>query len=178
MKLIKWTSIILVLAVGAIYGFNYLTVIQPTQTKIQEDERNEGISVDVHYKFYVIPTTLVYDLKTVPTDKAAADVFRVFLQTSSALKDKTFEIIELSYKGQTKFFIKGDYFSELGNEFGTQNPMYTIRTFPENVFKANGEAAYLQWTGGALGVLGKQMEDFNDFNKNWYLDDLVEENRK
>lgn len=178
MKLIKWTSIILVLVVGVIFGFNYLTLIQPTQTKIQEDTRNEGISVTVHYKFYMIPTTLVYDLKSVPTDKAAADVFRVFLQTSSALKDKTFETIEISYKGQVKYFIKGDYFSKLGTEFGDQNPMFTIRTFPENLYKVNGEAAYQQWSGGVLGVLGKQMEDFNDFTKKWYLDDLVDENKK
>lgn len=178
MKLIKWTSTILVLAIGAIYGFNYMTIIQPTQAKIQEDKRNEGISVDVHYKFYIIPTTLVYDLKTVSADKAAADVFRVFLQTSSVLKDKTFESIEISYKGQTKYLIKGNYFSKVGNEFGDQNPMYTIRTFPENLYKTNGDAAYQQWTGGVLGVFGKQMEDFNDFNKNWYLDDLVQENRK
>lgn len=177
MKLIKWASIILVLFVGAVYGFNYMTVIQPTQTKIEEDQRNEGISISVHYKFYIIPTTLVYNLKSVSTDKAAADVFRVFLQTSSVLKDKTFETIELSYKGQTKYFVKGDYFSKLGNEFGDQNPVYTIRTFPENLYKASGEAAYERWEGGVLGVLGKQMEDFNDFNKNWYLDDLAEENK-
>ena len=24
-----------------------------------------------------------------------------------------------------------------------------------------------------LNVLGKQMDDFNDFNKKWYLDELV-----
>ena len=178
MKMIKWTTAILVLAAGAVFGYNYIMVIQPAQTKIQEDTRNEGISVNVHFKFYTIPTTLVYDLKSISTDKAAADVFRAFLQTSSALKDKMFVTVEISYKGQTKYFIKGDYFSKLGTEFGDQNPMYTIRTFPENLFKTNGEAAYQQWTGGALGVLGKQMEDFNDFTKNWYLDDLVNENRK
>jgi hypothetical protein len=32
--------------------------------------------------------------------------------------------------------------------------------------------AYPEWTGGALGVLSKQMEDFSDVHDKWYLDDL------
>jgi len=31
-----------------------------------------------------------------------------------------------------------------------------------------GSRAYSGWIGGVLGVLEKQMEDFNDFHKKWY----------
>lgn len=178
MKLIGWIGIILVLAFTAIFGLNYLSIVRPTQAAIHEDHRNNGISVSAHYKFYCVPTTLVYDLKSVAPDKSAIDVFRVLLQTSSALKHKSFEVVELAYRGQTKYFIKGRYFLELGNEFGEQNPMYTIRTFPEHLYKPNGDLAYERWSGGMLGVLGKQMEDFNDFSKNWFIDDMVEGIRK
>ena len=33
--------------------------------------------------------------------------------------------------------------------------------------------AYPEWTGGLLGVAGKQIEDFNDFHMKWYLEDLA-----
>ena len=61
----------------------------------------------------------------------------------------------------------------LGEEYGQQNPIYTVRTFPENLFLTDGTNAYGQWTGGMLGVLGKQMEDFADFNKKWFLENLA-----
>jgi hypothetical protein len=48
--------------------------------------------------------------------------------------------------------------------------VYTIRTFSENVMNPDGTNAFPQWTGGMLGVLKEQMEDFDDFNKKWYLE--------
>ncbi|MNU11538.1 hypothetical protein D3C72_2594780 [compost metagenome] len=51
--------------------------------------------------------------------------------------------------------------------------MYTIRTFPQNVWKLDGTAAYETWTGGMLGVLSKQMEDVNQFAKDWFIADLA-----
>jgi len=32
-----------------------------------------------------------------------------------------------------KFVLEGDYFQTLGKEYGTQNPVYTMRTFPEKL---------------------------------------------
>ena len=175
MKNLFWTIGTIVIITIIIYIFNFLTLIQPTMSEINKDSRNDGISLDVHYKFYVIPNTLEFNLKNVPPDKAAADIFRVFLQTSSALKDKNFEKVELKYKGTLKFILNGDYYKQLGSEFEDQNPMYTIRTLPENLYNPNGELSYSKWEGGMFGVLGKQMEDFNDFNKKWYMDEMINE---
>ena len=175
MKKLFWSiGSIVIIAIG-IYIFNFVTLIQPTMSKINEDSRNDGISLDAHYKFYVIPNTLELNLKKVPYDKASADIFRVFLQTSSALKDKNFDKVELKYKGKLKFILNGDYYRRLGSEFEEQNPMYTMRTLPENLYNPNGEPSYSKWDGGMLGVLGKQMEDFNDFNKKWYMDEMLNE---
>lgn len=116
---------------------------------------------------------LVYDLTSVAPTNSMADVFRVFLQFASAEKDKQFGSIELGFRGRPKFLIRGDYFQQLGKEFGTQNPVYTIRTFPENVMKLDGSKAYPTWTGGFIGVSGKQMEDFNDFHRQWWFNDLA-----
>ncbi|WP_220270203.1 hypothetical protein, partial [Klebsiella pneumoniae] len=78
--------------------------------------------------------------------------------------------VYLSYRGKDKFYLKGEYFKTLGQEYGIQNPVYTLRTIPENVYMLNGERAYSVWEGGLLGVMGKQMEDLSDFSKAWYLD--------
>ena len=172
MKKIIWTVIAFAILIGGIYLFNYLSLNQPVLTKINSDNRNSGIEIDLHYKNYIIPNVLIFNLKNVSNDKAVADVFRVLLQTTAALEEKEFETIELAFRGKSKFKLKGSYFKELGKEYEVQNPVYTMRTFPENILEMTGQNAYSVWTGGLLGVLNKQMEDFNDFNKKWYLNEL------
>lgn len=80
--------------------------------------------------------------------------------------------VYLCYKGTPKFTISGSYFSRLGNEYSFQNPVYTMRTFPENLLTKDGLRAYPEWEGGIFGVLERQMQDFNDFHDKWYLDDM------
>jgi hypothetical protein len=178
MKKLFWTLGGILIIVAGIYLYNFMTIIHPTTSKINADSRNDGIYINVHYKNYIEFSTLVFNLTTIRSNKAAADVFRVFLQTTSALNDKKFDKVELQLKGTTKFVLKGDYFKQLGNEYEEQNPVYTIRTFPENLYLPNGESAYSKWEGGMLGVFSKQMDDFNDFNNKWYLEDLEIEIRK
>jgi len=161
------------LIVLGIYLFNYFTLNQPVSDEITKDVRNEGIAVDIHYKNYVSTGTLIFNLKKIEGEKAVADVFRVLLQTSSVLKNKKYDTIELAFKGESKFVLKGDYFQELGMQYEDQNPLYTMRTFPQNVYDMNGKLAYSEWDGGLLGVLSKQMEDFQDFNSKWYLAEII-----
>lgn len=172
MKKLIWIVIAFAVLVGGVYLFNYLSLTKPVLKKMNFDHRNSGIEVDLHYKNYVMPNVLVFNLKDVSGDKAAADVFRVLLQTTAVFKEKDFDTIELAFKGISKFTLKGDYFKELGEEYETQNPVYTMRTFPENLEDMNGHAVYSEWTGGLLGVLNKQMDDFNDFHEKWYLEDM------
>jgi hypothetical protein len=147
-------------------------VAEPMEAVIQADARNTGVGMTAYYG--ESKAVLVLDMKSIGGDKSPADVFRVLLQYASRVKDKTFERVELACKETTKFFIKGDYFRTLGVEYGTQNPIYTMRTFPENVYKPDGSRAFSSWTGGVLGVTGKQMEDFSAFHKQWYITALFQ----
>lgn len=174
MKKIIRPVLIIIFILIAIYSYNYVSLQMPSNNITSEDSRNQGINFETHYEYYVNTSTLIFNLKNIPLDKAPADIFRTFLQTSSALKDKNFKEIKLAYKGKVKFILKGNYFSTLGNEFGTQNPMYTIRTIPQNLYSLDGTSVYSEWSGGMLGVLGKQMDDFNDFMKEWCLNELIE----
>ncbi|MES3016757.1 MAG: hypothetical protein V4721_03215 [Bacteroidota bacterium] len=173
MKRIIWIITALIILVSGTYLFNYFNLVKPISLKTEQDERNKGITFGVHYKNYVQTETLIFDLKTVPSDKAIIDIFRVLLQTSSALKESDFQTINLSFNGRTKFILKGKYFKELGKGYDSQNPVYIMRTFPQHLYNINGQAAYNEWNGGVLGVLGKQMEDFKDFHDKWYLNELT-----
>jgi hypothetical protein len=59
--------------------------------------------------------------------------------------------------------MKGSYFAELGREFSTQNPVYTLRTMPENMFLLDGHPAFETWTGGLLAVLGQRWKTLRAF---------------
>jgi hypothetical protein len=161
------------LAIAAIAAANYFLLQRSIEAVLSSDNRNEGISVFAHYEFLVAPSTLVIDLRKISATNSPANVTRVLLQFAKTQKERKFTQVKLSHQGTQKFILKGDYFQTLGMEFGEQNPVYTMRTFSENVFKLDGTAAFGTWTGGLLGVVGKQMEDFNDFHKQWYITDLL-----
>lgn len=86
-----------------------------------------------------------------------------------ALKDRTFSEVHLAYRGRTRFILAGSDFKEMGEEYGPQNPVYTIRTMPEKLLRPDGTRAFDTWTGGLLGVLEKQLDDVRKFHREWYL---------
>jgi hypothetical protein len=139
---------------------------------LNSDPRNKGVKVSVHFGNYINLSILIYDLKLISGSNSMTDVFRVFLQFAEKMQSKEFDFVELSFRGKTKFRIAGNYFQKLGREYSWQNPIYIVRTFPENLMNPDGAKAYSEWSGGWLGVTLKQMEDFNDFHEKWYLRDM------
>jgi hypothetical protein len=140
---------------------------------LRADPRNAGI--DVVVRSDAGRSTLLYDLKAISMSKSAADVFRVLLQFARAERSRSFKSVELAFRGQVRFRIAGEYFSQLGDEYGTQNAVYTMRTFTENVFRPDGSSAYPKWSGGLLGVATKQIDQFNEFHREWFMGDLIRE---
>jgi hypothetical protein len=157
----------------AIAGTNYVSLQRPLSLVLDNDPRNKDIEVSANYQYFVNPNILVYDLRDVPGSSSPVDITRVMLQFAEQIKDRPFDIVELNHWGQ-KIHPEGRLFQETGDEYGLQNPTYTSRTLPENLYKPDGKAAYGTWTGGLLGVLGRQMEDFTNFHRSWYIDDLVD----
>jgi len=158
----------LVLAAVSVWAVNYVQLQQPMNEVLIQDHRNHGIRVSCHYEGWLNAGVLVYDLRKVPYNKAPADVFRVFLQYAEKLSHRDFSQVRLSYQGHVKFLLPGRHFREVGRDYGTENVLYTIRTFPEKLANPDGTRAFPEWTGGVLGVLKEQMEDFSSFNQRWY----------
>ena len=168
-------------AVGAllvfIFSMNYFFVQRSVSNVLTSDPRNFGISVSARYNYWVDPFDIVFDLTDVSGSSSEADVTRVLFQFADKMKDRNFNRVYLSFKGHSKFFLEGEYFRELGSEVDGENPVYLIRTLPENVKTLTGESAFGAWTGGLIGVVGNQMNDFNQFHRDWYLNDLIKSSR-
>jgi hypothetical protein len=144
-------------------------VQRPIASELQEDARNGGFVLKGHYKLYMNPSVLVLDLRRV-TSAAPVDLFRGIFQSAAAFAkaNRKFDRVILSRSGKEVFSMKGDDFHELGSEFtGGQNPIYLIRTLPAILYRPSGERAFGEWTGGWIGVIGKQMEDANQFGQQW-----------
>jgi hypothetical protein len=152
---------------------NYLALQSEMDAVLKGDPRNNGVHVSVRFGHYVQRSILVYDLESLEPTNSMADVFRVLLQFAHSVDSREFTSVGLAFRGQTRFLLAGQYFKKLGEEYGSQNPVYTMRTFSENVFKPDGSSAYPTWTGGLIGVMGKELEQFNDFHKQWYLSDVA-----
>src|SRR5215213_4773405 len=93
--------LLLVLIPLSVYGWNYLTLQRKMREVQDKDPRNKGVEVSVHYKTYVNPSVLVYDLRGVAGTNSRLDVTRVLLQFAEQVKDSKFERVELAFRGET-----------------------------------------------------------------------------
>jgi hypothetical protein len=163
----------IVLIVAGVFGANQIVLQSPMNQVLTSDPRNHGVDVSVHYGSFINPRVLVFDIQNVAGTNSEADVFRVFLQLADKMQSTSFGEVDLACKGQTKFFIRGAYFRQLGKEYPWQNPVYTTRTFPEHVMNPGGSPAYSSWEGGFLGVDLHQIQDFNDLHSKWWKSELA-----
>ena len=138
---------------------------------LERDPRNKAVD----FSFLKDGTTLTYCIYDLNGEASAADVFRILLQAADELKAESFETVQLCFRDEARFKLGGTDFKTIGEEFEIQNPMYTIRTFPEKLKTLTNEQAYSSHQGGLLYLMRVQMEDFNDMNGKWFLNDLLAE---
>lgn len=168
----SFAAVALLLVLGIVWLYNFQIAQKPLDRVLLDDPRNQVVSAKAHLADWIDTDTLQFDLTGVSGQATRMDVFRLFLQYAKAQQGHRFQKVLLSYKGKRKFYVPGDYFQQLGREYDTQNPVYTMRTFPEHIFTPDGRRAFESYEGGWLGVLAKEMERFSKFHDQWYLDDM------
>jgi hypothetical protein len=161
----------LAVLLALVLGLNFLSVGRQAFA-VTGRQGNSGISVLTYHHYLLNPNGLVIDIREVDGGKAPIDVIRVFFQIAEQFKDRHFSEVRLAYRGETRFLIRPERFQTIGREHAFQNPMYVVRTLPEDLLLADGTQAYGAWSGGWLGVMNKQMEDFTDFYQRWFLNDF------
>ena len=138
---------------------------------LEMDSRNKSVD----FSLRADGEHLSYCVKSMSGDASAMDVFRVFLHAAHTLQDRQFEKVNLCFRGEERFVLDGVDFAVIGKEYESQNPMYTIRTFPEKLLLPDGTKAYKTHRGGVLYLMKVQMSDFNDMSEKWFLHELAAE---
>jgi hypothetical protein len=155
--------------VGALWLREYLAVGRPVAQAIEADSRNSGIELIAHFKYRVVASILVMDLRGVVT-ASPADLFRTLFQAADALhaRQRAFDKVEIARNGHAVFVINDSEFDEIGGSFGAgENPLYLLRTFPQKLRRPDGSQPFSEWEGGILGVAMRQLEDVTKAASAW-----------
>jgi hypothetical protein len=171
-KLVIGAIALVGLVISGVWAVNYVSANKPLQHVLATDPRNQVVKAQAHFSDWIDLNTLVFDVTGVSDSATRMDVVRSFLQYAEAMKDRHFTKVILAAHGRGKFTIDGNYFQELGKEYSTQNPMYTIRTIPIHLSAMDGTKPFSEYAGGILGVLEKELEQFTEFSDRWYVKDF------
>ena len=149
---------------------NVGTLTVPVSSELSTDPRNEVVDVSVHYKAYVNPTVLVFTVKD--NRGSRVDAMRTLLQTAEVLQGRSFTRVEMHGPGGYQYYLEGEYFRELGEDYDFQNPAYTMRTFTEHVYEPGGSKAFYQFNTSLLGSMTEGLSNLNEMHDVWYINDL------
>jgi hypothetical protein len=162
----KWLVLLIPIALlVADFAWNYVSVGMDAHN-VTSVPGNGVVSVRAHHDNWVDPSRIVFDL-TGYSGASKMDVFRVLLQFAERQKQHQYSEVILSKSGKPRFVIPGAYFQTLGEEYSTQNPMYTVRTFPTHLSTPSGNTPFSEYEGGILGVLTKELDQFNEMMEQW-----------
>jgi len=158
---------LVVVAIVLVQGYAYFTLKAPLAKVLRSDSRNQGIAASAYFRHHIPVGTIVLDVDSVGPGMRPVDILRVILQFAETQEHASYEWVILASGGRERFKMRGAYFRKLGAEYEFQNPLYTMRTMPENLYRMDGRPAFPEWEGGALAVMGEQMKNFSEFIGEW-----------
>ncbi|MEI6640389.1 MAG: hypothetical protein WCL10_00030 [Novosphingobium sp.] len=164
----RWPFVLLGLLL-ALLGWNAVITI-PVSRALSDEE---GSTTVAYRRWLISPNQIVFDVWSVDGSQSMVAMDRRLFKAAEALKDSSYESVVLAYHGQTRLLMDGKTFQEIGANRQTENPIYTMRTMQEHIYNPDGSPAFGTWTGGWLGVMGKQLEDHNEFHKRWWVNDAI-----
>lgn len=157
-----------------VVAVNWFSVTGVAYGHWRADPRNAPVSLWAHYAYLLKMDVLDLDLTGIESSASKADVTRMIFQAAEVFRERHFTQVRLAFRGSAKFTMDGDDFQQLGRAYASgENPVYLMRMLPEQMKTPDGLPAFSTWTGGALGVLGAQMEDLNQLHEGWYLNELT-----
>ncbi len=158
---------LVVVAIVLVQGYAYFTLKAPLAKVLRSDSRNQGISASAYFRYHIPAGSIVLDVDSIGPGMRPVDILRVMLQFAETQEHASYEWVILASGGRERFKMRGAYFRKLGAEYEFQNPLYTMRTMPENLYRMDGRPAFPEWEGGALAVMGEQMKNFSEFIGEW-----------
>ena len=163
-----WLSLgLFAILVALLQGHCYFTLKAPLAKVLRSDSRNRGIEASAYFQYAIPGGSIVLDIDSIRPDLRPVDMLRVMLQFAETQQHTNCEWVILASRGRERFKMRGSYFRKLGADYDFQNPLYTMRTMPENLHRMDGRNAFPEWEGGALAVMGEQMKNFSEFIGEW-----------
>ena len=133
----------------------------------------EGSTTVAYRRWLISPSEIVFDVWSIDSSQSMVAMDRRLFKAAEALQGRSYDSVVLAYHGKARLVMDGTYFQEIGATRRTQNPVYTMRTMQEHLHNPDGSPAFETWSGGWLGVLGKQLEDHKAFHKRWWVDEKL-----
>jgi hypothetical protein len=150
-----------------VFLLNFGLFQDPVNKVIQRDDRNHGISVRAHWRWYVDPTILVYDLREIPANATGVDALRPFLHFAYKQKGRQFVRVDLAWRGTRRFSIRGSDFAELGRQYVHRSPVDTMTVMPGILYRPDGSKAFPVRPGSFAAQNSQLLVDFTTFVNNW-----------
>jgi hypothetical protein len=150
-----------------VFLLNFGLFQDPVNKVIDRDDRNRGMVVRAHWRWYVDPTVLVYDLRDAPADATGVDVLRAFLHFAYKQKGRQFVRVDLARSGERRFSIKGTDFAELGWQYVNRSPVDTMTVMPGILYRPDGSKAFPAPTGSLAEQNSQLLLDFTSFVNTW-----------
>ena len=150
-----------------VFLLNFGLFQDPMNKVIQRDDRNAGISVRAHWRWYVDPTVLVYDLREMPAGATGIDALRPLLHFAYKQKDRQFLRVDLAWRGTARYSIKGSDFAELGRQYVNRSPVDTMVVMPGILRRPDGSKAFPARPGPFTEQNSQLLIDFTTFVNTW-----------
>lgn len=151
------------LAALAGYFANYILLQRPMNQILAENSSYHGMKVSTHYQYWVIPGVLVYDLKELNAELDPLHVHTALLQFAHNMRSRTYERVELKFRGKERLQVDGETFRRVGVEYGKKN-------FNFAMFEVAKSAQPVDPTA-ELKKSGAPNEALVDFHKIWYANE-------
>jgi len=150
-----------------VFLLNFGLFQDPMNKVIQRDDRNAGISVRAHWRWYVDPTVLVYDLREMPAGATGIDALRPLLHFAYKQNGRQFVRVDLAWRGATRFSIRGSDFAELGKQYPYRSPVDTMTVMPGILYRPDGSRAFPARSGSFAEQNSQLLVDFTTFVNSW-----------
>lgn len=151
-----------------VFAANYGLFQRPLEQVLERDDRNRGLAARAHWRWYVDPTVLVFDLQETGAETKGVDVLRALLQFAYRQKGRTFRRVLLAWRGVPRFEIAGSDFADLGRQYPYRSPVDTMVAVPPMVRRLDGSRAFPEPAPGPwLEQQERRALDFNRFVNEW-----------
>ena len=147
------------------YSANLFLLQEPMNDVLKQNVAFNGMDVSAHYKYWVVPSVIEYDLQSLTVHQTPIDVHTALLEFAKKVRTKRFSRIEIAYHGTTKFSVDGASFQRLGDEYAKHNFGYALYTFARTARPVDASKP-------APGAVSDR-DALLQFHKQWYGDDAM-----